>query len=432
MTSAALGFAMIAVFMALIMARLMSAVVALILVPIVFGVLAGHDVDLAEMAIEGISNLAPTATALVFAVLYFGIMTDAGLFDPIVRAAIRFAHGDPLRVALATATVATLVSFDGDGATTAIVTIGAFLPIYRRLNMNPLLLGLLLGLSNAIVNLTPWGGPTARAAAALNVDIADVFVPLIPTMLAGIAGTFLIAWVYGLRERRRLGVVELESQLAEALLERPAGVSRPRLLWVNALLTLVLLASVIAQVVPLPIAFMIGLPVALIVNYPAVDLQRERLAAHAGNVLPIVLLIFAAGVFTGILDGTGMVTAMGESLIQLVPDRLGRYFGPIIALASGPLTFVMANDAYYFGVIPVVGETAGHFGVAPVEVARASLLGQTIHMLSPLTAAIYLVSGLLKREVGDLQRFALPFAAAQFIWMVIVALATGAVPLAAQ
>jgi CitMHS family citrate-Mg2+:H+ or citrate-Ca2+:H+ symporter len=303
MISAALGFAMIATFMLLIMTRVTSAAVALILVPIVFGVMAGHGADLGGMAIDGVSNLAPTAAALVFAVLYFGIMTDAGLFDPLVRAAIRFAHGDPLRVALATATVASLISLDGDGATTAIVTIGSFLPIYRRLNMNPLYLGVLLGSANSVVNVMPWGGPTARAAAALQVDMADVFVPLLPTMLAGIAGTFVIAWFLGIRERRRLGVVQLETEAAQSLFERRPGVERPQLFWLNVVLTLALLGCAIAQLMPLPLAFMIGLALGVTLNYPRVDQQRERLAAHAGNVLPIVLLMCGAGVFTASWTG---------------------------------------------------------------------------------------------------------------------------------
>jgi CitMHS family citrate-Mg2+:H+ or citrate-Ca2+:H+ symporter len=95
---------------------------------------------------------------------------------------------------------------------------------------------------------------------------------------------------------------------------------------------------------------------------------------------------------------------------------------------SGPFTFIMSNDAYYFGIVPVISETAGHFGLSPVEVARASLMGQTVHALSPLIAAIYLVASLLKVEVGDMQKFALPFAVALQIVMVLVALATGAIP----
>lgn len=429
---AAIGFGMIATFMALIMTRTLSAIAALILVPIVFGLLAGHSLDLGEMAMSGVAALAPTAAALVFAVLYFSIMTDAGLFDPLVRGAVRFAQGDPFKVAMATATVAALVSLDGDGATTAIVTIGAFLPIYRKLGMNPLILGVLLGSANSIVNMTPWGGPMARASSSLNVPIIDIFIPLIPTMLAGLAATFAIAAVLGTLERKRLGVVALETSASDALFERAPGIERHKLFWINLALTLALFASAIAGLAPLPLVFMIGLAIATLINYPNIATQRDRISAHAANALPIVLLIFAAGVFTGILSGTGMVDAMGQALLAVVPPEYGPYFGPIIALTSGPFTFVMSNDAYYFGILPVLAETAGHFGVEPVEVARASLLGQTLHALSPLIAAIYLVAGLLKAEVGDLQRFALPFAILLYLVMVAAALITGAIPFIAS
>lgn len=424
---ALLGFAMIATFMTLIMTRVLAAAAALILIPIVFGLLAGHGTDMAGMAIEALSDLAPIAVALVFAVLYFGIMIDAGLFDPLVRAAVRFAKGDPLRVTMATATVATIVSLDGDGATTALVTIGAFLPLYRRLGMNPLIIAVLLSPA-ALSGLTPWGGPSARAAAALNVNLSDVFVPLIPTLLAGIACVFVIAWMLGLSERKRLGVAHIEAETTDQLFDREPGVDRPHLIWANLALTLVLIGVAIVQLIPLPIAFMIGFSLALLINYPPISQQRERIAAHAANVVPIVLLIFSAAVFTGILEGTGMVQAMADGLISVIPEQMGPYFGPIIAVAGGPLTFIMSNDAYYFGVVPVLAETAGHYGVEPVEVARASVLGLTIHSLSPLVAAIYLVAGLLKVEVGDMQRFGLPFALLIFFVMIVTALLTGAVP----
>ena len=428
---AGLGFGMIVTFMVLIMTKRLSAIIALIVVPIIFGLLAGHSFDMSMMVIEAFSKLAPTLTALVFAVLYFGIMMDTGLFDPLVTRATKFAHGDPLRVALATAAVATLVSLDGDGATTAIVTIGAFLPIYKRLGMNPLILAVLLGTANAVVNLTPWGGPVLRVATALQVDMMDIFVPLIPTMLAGIVATFGIAWYLGTRERKRLGIVDIKVDASHPAMERAEGVARPHLLWINFALTVTILLSAILQFIPLPIAFMIGLALAITINYPSMEEQRKRIAAHATNVLPIVLLISAAAVFTGIVGGTGMVDAMGQSLLHVIPESVGPYFGVVISLLSAPLTFIMSNDAYYFGIVPVLAETAGHYGFTAIEVARASLLGVTIHALSPLIAAIYLVASLLDVEVGDMQKFALPFALLVFVIMVVVAFLTGAVPLIA-
>jgi CitMHS family citrate-Mg2+:H+ or citrate-Ca2+:H+ symporter len=297
--------------------------------------------------------------------------------------------------------------------------------------MNPLILAVILGSANSIINIMPWGGPTARVASALQMSPTDIFVPLLPAMAAGLGGTFVIAWLLGRSERRRLGVQDLAPDTFGPLFDRPAGVERPRMFWVNVLLTLGVLGGAVFQLLPLPLLMMIGFAVAAVVNYPRISSQRERIAAHAANALPIVLLIFAAGVFTGILDGTGMVDAMGQSLLAITPDALGPYLGPVIAVMSGPFTFIMSNDAYYFGIVPVISETAGHFGLSAVEVARASLLGQTVHALSPLIAAIYLVAGLLKVEVGDLQRFGLPFAIVLHLLMVVIAIVTGAVPLVA-
>jgi citrate-Mg2+:H+ or citrate-Ca2+:H+ symporter, CitMHS family len=424
-----LGYLMVVTFMVLIMTRRLSALVALILVPLAFGLLAGHRTDLGPMAIDGISKLAPTAALLLFAVLYFSIMIDTGLFDPLVRGVLRIVGNDPRRIAIGTAAVALVVSLDGDGATTALVTITAFLPVYRRLGMNPLILAVLLGSMNSIVNLAPWGGPTGRVAAALHLDPADVFVPLLPAMAAGVVATFVMAWFLGNRERKRLGVSGATTPVESVTLafERDQGVARPRLIVFNLALTIAVLVSAVLRLLPMPLLFMAGLSLALVVNYPAVSAQRARLMAHAANALPIVLLILAAGIFTGIITGTGMVDAMAKGAMTAVPDRFGPWLGPITALLSAPLTFALSNDAYYFGAVPVIAQTGALYGIAPVEIARASLLGQPIHVLSPLVAALYLVAGLLDCEVGAMQRFSLKWAGLLAIVLIIAAIVTRAI-----
>lgn len=429
-----LGFGMVAVFMTLIMTKRASAVVALIAVPIVFALVSGFGSDLSGMIMSGVLKLAPTAVVLLFAVLYFGVMIDAGLFDPMVRKVVQTVGGDPRKVAVGTAVVALIVSLDGDGATTALVTITAFLPIYRRLGMNPMILGLLLGAANGLINIAPWGGPTPRVAAALQVDVNDIFLPLLPAMLISAVGVLVLAWYLGGKERRRLGVVEDLAPVADfqGLRDEGADVARPRLFWLNLVITLAVLAAAVAHIAPLPVVFMVGLVIALTVNYPQIGVQRVRIAAHAANVLPIILLVFAAAVFTGILDGTGMVNAMGASFVNVVPPSMGRHLAIITAVASGPLTFVMSNDAYYFGIVPVIAEAAGHYGVTPAEIGRACLLGQNFHALSPLVAAVYLVVGMLDVDIGAMQRFALKWAAALAALLVVSAVVTGAIPLTAS
>jgi len=306
------------------------------------------------------------------------------------------------------------------------------LPLYSRLGMSPLLMACLIMLSSGVLNMTPWGGPTARAASALHVDPADIFVPMIPAMLAGIAAIFAIAWIYGKRERARLGELHLPTDnqaLAEVSVSQYPEARRPKLLWFNGALTLVLMGTLIAGLLPMPVLFMIAFGIAMIVNYPCILEQKKRIGAHAENVLAVVSLIFAAGVFTGILQGTGMVEAMSKGLLAVIPPSLGPYLATITALVSMPFTFFMSNDAFYYGVLPVLSQAAAQYGITPVEMARASIVGQPVHLLSPLVPSTYLLVGLAKVDFGDHQRFTLKWAVLVCLAILAAALALGLFPL---
>lgn len=150
-----LAYAMITVFMFLIMTKRLPALVALILVPIAFGLVGGFGKELGSMMLTGIKNLAPTGVMLTFAILYFGIMIDAGLFDPLVRAIVRVVHGDPMKIVVGTTVLAMLVSLDGDGATTYMLTVSAMLPLYKRFGISRLVLACVIMLAGGVFNILP-------------------------------------------------------------------------------------------------------------------------------------------------------------------------------------------------------------------------------------------------------------------------------------
>ncbi len=435
MTLALFGFAMVGVFMALILTKRLSAIAALILVPLIFGVIAGFAPDLGGMIIKGVIQVAPTALMLVFAILYFGIMIDAGLFDPLVNLVLKLVGTDPIRIAVGTVILATVVSLDGDAVTTALVTTSALLPVYRRVGMRTLTLGALLLMSNSVMNLLPWGGPAARVTSALHLDIGQVFLPLIPVMLVGVVATLGFAVMLGRAERKRLAGREpllSGGPVAPAFAEgsdRPER--RPRLILVNLALTLALVAGLATGIAPLPVVMMVAFALAVTINYPRLSEQRERVSSHADNIANIVALILSAGAFTGILNGTGMVDAMAHALISVIPPSVGPYMAPITALASMPLTFFMSNDAYYFGIVPVVAQTAAGFGIDPAAIARASLMGGAVHYMSPLVAGLYLLAALLEVEMADMQKFILPKAIGLCLIMIVGGLLFGAFPLVA-
>ncbi|MDI2031980.1 citrate:proton symporter [Saccharopolyspora sp. TS4A08] len=423
---ALLGLGMVTVFLYLVMSKRLSPMVSLIAVPAVFALVGGFAPDLGDMITDGITSVAPTAAMLLFAILYFGIMIDAGLFDPIARGVVRLTRNDPLRLIVGTVALVALVSLDGDGTTTFMITVSALLPIYRRLGVSPVVMTGLACLTNAILNVVPWGGPAARAASALRLDPQQLFVPMIPALLAGLATVFVLAYVLGQRERIRLRTaapalvgaggsddVAPTSYSGSAdfdVLAPDRESLRPKLYWFNAGLTIALLTALIIGVLPISVLFMIGCALALIVNYPRLEQQRDRIASHADSVVAVVAMVFAAAVFTGVLSGTGMIEQMAQYLLTAMPDALFPFFSVIVAVLSVPFTFFMSNDAFYFGVMPILAEAGAQHGISAMEIARASLLGQPIHMLSPLVPAMYVLIGLAKVDLGDHHRFAIKWA----------------------
>ncbi|MDA3624216.1 citrate:proton symporter [Saccharopolyspora sp. WRP15-2] len=426
---ALLGLGMVTVFLFLVMTKRLSPMVALVVVPAAFAVLGGFAPDLGDMITDGIKSVAPTAAMLLFAILYFGIMIDAGLFDPITRAVVRLTRNDPLRLIVGTVALVAVVSLDGDGTTTFMITVSALLPLYKKLGISPVLMTGLACLTNAILNVVPWGGPSARAASALGLDPQELFVPMILPLVAGLATVFVLAWMLGLRERARVRSGELVLAGAGGPSTPSTGGStgdfadgdfdvlapdreslRPKLIWFNAALTAALLVGLIVGVLPIAVLFMLGTGLALLVNYPRLAQQRTRIAAHADSVVSVVSMVFAAAVFTGVLSGTGMIEQMAHYLLTAMPDGLYPFFSVIVAVLSVPFTFFMSNDAFYFGIMPILAEAGAQHGIAPIEIARASLLGQPIHMLSPLVPAMYVLIGLAKVDLGDHHRFAIKWA----------------------
>jgi len=427
----ALAYLMIIVFMTLIMTKRMSAMIALIVVPIVFGLLAGFGLELGPMMLDGIKKLAPTGVMLMFAILYFGVMIDAGLFDPVVRAILKIVGNDPMKIVVGTFILAVMVSLDGDGSTTYMITCAAMLPLYKRLGISRLVLACVVMMAGQLMNILPWGGPTARVGSALGLDMGQLFVPMIlPMVVTGAWGVF-VACILGRRERRRLGAIAPLAPLDEVDLagdEAARQLARPRLLWINFALTVALMVLLILGTVPLQVLFMVASSLALMINYPSLQQQKERIAEHAANILPVVSLIFAAGIFVGVLSGTKMVDAIAASVISGVPNWLGPYMAIVTAVLSVPFTFFISNDAFYFGILPILAKAAAVYGFSAAEIGRASLIGQQVHLLSPLVASTYLLVGLAGVEFGDHQRFTLLWALSAAVVMLAACIVLGVIP----
>ncbi|MCD2257073.1 citrate transporter [Lactobacillus sp. CC-MHH1034] len=434
---ALLGYAMVIVFMILIMKKWLSPFTALISIPLIFTILGLafglYPPKIGQWALKGLESVSITGVMLLFAILYFSIMLDAGLFDPVTAFVIKVAKGDPVKILVGTALIAGIVSLNGDGTTTTLICCSAFIPIYKKLDMKMMNLGVLIILQNTIMNLLPWGGPTARAISVLKIDESVVLRSIAPGMVIAFIYMLFVAAYLGRKERKRLGIVDLtQAEITELTVVKDPEVlelRRPKMIWPNAILTVLLIALLVMGTFPSPFLFIVGTALALLLNYRSMKQQRERIEDHAGDAVQVVILIFAAGIFMGLLTGSGMATAIAQSLGSIIPDSLGRFWGLVVAFISAPGVFFLSNDAFYFGVLPVLAQTGYTYGFTPMQMGLASLMGQAFHLLSPLVAFIYLLLRLTDLEMGAWQKEAGKWALGIFVIFVVVTIATGGVPL---
>ncbi len=292
-------------------------------------------------------------------------------------------------------------------------------------------LATVVALAAGTMNIVPWGGPTLRAATSLNVPVTELFNPVLIPVIAGLIFVLVIAGFIGKKEKARIGNIALanvEHANSEANPEK-LKLHRPKLFAVNILLIIGAIGIMISNLLPPQVVFMFAFCLAVVINYPNVKEQRERVDAHAKEALMMASVLFAAGAFTGIMKDTGMITAMSEVIVGLIPTSMGRFLPVVTGVLSMPMSLLFDPDSFYFGVMPVLTSTASQFGVDPIMVGRAAIMGQmtTGFPVSPLTASTFLLIGLAGVDLGDHQKKTIPYAFLITIVMLTVAIVTGVI-----
>ena len=424
-----LAYGMIIAFLVLLIKKKLNVFTALILVPIVFGVVAclitGKDpILIFDWIKKGLFfSQNPTThkvrmgvmsglALILFAILYFGIMLKAGLFDPLCIFFIKMAKGDPLKVCVATIMVASMVTLDGDTTTTIVVCTAAFLTLFKRMEMKLSYLAVLITLPIGIFNQLPWGGPLVANATALGVDMGTLFRQILPGMLVAWMYVIGVAFWLGKKERARLQYDPAHSLnvTPEHIEEMVASVKnfepdfkRPQYFYVNLILTVLLVGGLVADIGHGGVLFMVGSAIALTVNYNLAT-QMDLIRNCASDVLIPSLATFAAAAFTGILGNSGMSTAVANSILSILPQSLGVHMAPIYALLAAPAICFLPQDAFYFGIAAIVAPVGNQLGISTEEIAVASMVGQAWRLASPVIPALYLLCERCEMNFVDYQK----------------------------
>lgn len=405
------GFIIILVMMLLIFKSKALPAFCFAVLPIVGALICGFNLtDISDFIGKGVGSTWQTAILFIFSVTYFGIMSDAGLFDKLVDGLVKKAGKNVTMIFIFTAVIAMICHIDGAAAATYLITIPTMLPIYKKLNLRPTILLLLCGASTGIMNLVPWGGPTIRAATTAGVDATQMWIQMIPMQIFGLAAVLCMAVFLGRVETRRLkklGLTEADGELEPAV-EGGADLSlkRPRLLWFNLIFTVVLVVALVCKWLPTYAVFMVGTIIALAVNYPDPLLQQKRIQAHAPSSIMLTVTLLCAGVFLGVMTQSGMVLDMSKVLINALPVALQRYLHYIVGILGAPLGMVLGPDPYYYGIMPIIGQIVHPFGVSLDTVGRAMLIGENVALsVSPVVPPTFLAIGLAGVELKEHIKF---------------------------
>lgn len=444
-----MGLIIIISIVGLLIVKKINPVVGMTIIPCLGAMILGYSVtDLVGFFAKGLDQVINVVIMFIFAIIFFGIMNDSGLFKPLVKRLILMTRGNVVIVCAMTALIGTIAQLDGAGAVTFLLSIPALLPLYKALNMNKYLLILLLALSAAIMNMVPWGGPMARVAAVLKAkSVNELWYGLIPIQIIGFILVMLFAVYLGFKEQKRIKKAIERNELPQTqdidvhklveVYERDQDVrfpvkgrarTQPWIKWVNTALTLAVILAMLMNIAPPEFAFMIGVSLALIINFKSVDEQMERLRAHAPNALMMAAVIIAAGMFLGVLNETGMLKAIATNLIKVIPAEVGSYLHIIVGLLGVPLDLLTSTDAYYFAVLPIVEQTAGQFGVPSVSTAYSMVIGNIIGtFVSPFSPALWLAIGLAEANMGTYIKYAFFWIWGFAIVMLVIAMLMGIV-----
>ena len=364
--------------------------------------------EMAGFIKEGVKGVHGTAILFIFSVLFFGVMTDAGMFDKIIGALMKKVGNNVIGVALMTCLIAIIGHLDGGGASTFLITIPAMLPVYKRLHMRRETLLLICVTSMGVMNLLPWGGPTMRAASVLGVEPNDLWSQIVPMQVVGLVLAVGTAIFWGFQEKKRIAklgdaAVEDAGKYDDSDSEEKNNeLARPKNFIFNVILTLAVIIVLVMDIFPSYYVFMVGCALGILVNYRGKKLQNSIIKSHASAGLSMASTILCAGVFLGVLSKSGIMEKMAIMMANVIPASMGRFLPIIIGVLSVPLALLFDTDSYFYGLLPVLISVGNQFGVNPAHIAIAMVVCRNCAtFISPVAPATYLGIGLAGVEIKD-------------------------------
>lgn len=431
---AILGYALVIIMMIGLLKNKLTPVVAFTILPIIFGLLAGFSpAEIGAFVKDGVPSTLSASALALFATAYFAIMTDEGLFDPIVGWLSKKAGGNVIAIMVITVIIAAISHMDTGMTSTILVTIPAMLPLYRKFKIKPEYLFLLMSQSIAVVNLLPHGGGMIRISSVSGLEVSEMFRNIAPIIVCMLVYNLICAVIFGRKEQKRIAAGVDIATYGEAE-DREVVFKDVKLgvrYWLNLIVTIALLAMMFEGSLPGYFVFMIGLSLALVINYKTPKDQVAKLKFVAEKAYPIALVMLSSGVLVGVMSGTGMLSAMANVIVSLIPSAFRKFYGVIVGVVSLPLSFALGADGFYYGLSPLFLEVGTSYGFSALSLCSIMLLARdALGTLTPVSPVTFLAPGLLGKDLVVFIKFCLKYLLLYFAIELVLCIVFGILPIA--
>ena len=412
---AIIGLIMFAVSSYLALSKKMHLMVPFVVVPIIAGVLCGFSLpEVLNFAAQGVQGTFNSVLLCIFAVLYFSVLSETGMFDILVNKLVGITKGNIFIVMIVTVIVAFIGHLDGAYNTTYLIAIPALAPLYRKLNLDRRCLVLLVSLAAAPMTAMAWGQPAKMTVYDETIDPVVMASSLYPIVAIMLAAALLVAVGFGFYYSKK-NAVEL-SQLRQSFNDNPNPKvdfsnnpnARPKLFWVNfALFIFSLLCFMFMTTVKTYVLFMVFSCAALLINYHTQAEQSQIVRKHSAVMLAPAILFLGIGVMVGVLNGTGMVTQMVDAVLSIVPASMARWTHVLYAIIILPLEIFIPYQAFQSMNPLLLGIGAG-VGLSSYQVLTCQCISY-LNPCSPLVAAANLACELAEVDIIKQVKFSVVF-----------------------
>lgn len=383
----------------------------LLIVPIVCALILGHSVEeTSTFVVEQLSSMMQSACfMLLFAFLYFQMLTEAGVFDTIVTAVTtKLGHKmNVIVIMILTTLIGGFSILTGNFTPAYLITFPILVPLYKRFDFDREAAFIIAQTAMSALCFIPWGIGMAYTASSAGLDANELAAASMPWGLCFIPA-IILQWIYfGLQHKKRVGTFQAvaEVETAEEKKEENPNL-RPKLFWVNLIIFVIALVALGVFGIAPYFVFIVATVVTAMLNYPK---NFGEIFAKVGPMyLNILIMLIAINVYQAVFNNTGMVGAISDALMQFCPEFLLRYIHIILLLLCVVIIYVIPFQIFN-ALYPIFISIGAGFGIPAVAVIAPFVCNLSLATSStPTNSSTYTGCALTETEVQHFCKKAVP------------------------